>query len=330
MNSRAFGPLGCVSALSLGGGGIGGVYGQADFDEAVATVRAAVDAGISLLDLAPTYGPGEASPEAELVVARAFGGQLPEDVRVTSKVLIEDPSPADVIRRTMRESLQGSLERLGRDHLDLYILHSYIRPSRTPPVPGTVDVDAVREVVRPEFQRLVQEGSITGWGLTGTAAPDQVCQLLDDLPPPAAVQCVTNALDAIGNLWPDGLAGSPDNDRIRGTAAARGVAVMGIRALAAGALSEGLDRALSASDPAFLDAGRAEGFRAFAREQGVSAAYLAHRYALSLPDVATVVVGAKNRRELAECLAAAAATPLSKAELREIEVSCSRRGLVRA
>ena len=77
---RPFGRLGRVSALSFGGGGIGNVWGAVDRGEAEATVRAAVDAGITLIDLAPTYGPGELSPEAELVVgdglrrARAPGG----------------------------------------------------------------------------------------------------------------------------------------------------------------------------------------------------------------------------------------------------------------
>jgi aryl-alcohol dehydrogenase-like predicted oxidoreductase len=323
MKSRSFGPLGAVSALTLGGGGIGGVYGGVDPDEAVATVRAAVDGGITLLDLAPTYGPGETSPAAELVVARAFSGRIPADVRVTSKVLIEDPSPPDAIRRTLRESLRGSLERLGRDHLDVYILHSYIRPSRTPPLAATADLETVREVVRPELERLVEEGTIACWGMTGTAAPDPVCEVLEDDPAPAAVQCVTNALDATGDLWPRGLAGHPDNERIRRVAAARGVAVMGIRALAAGALSDGLDRAASADDPAAVDARRAGGFRALAREYGMSPALLAHRYALSLRDVATLVIGAKTRRELAECLAAEAAGPLSSSELSEIE-ACSQ------
>jgi aryl-alcohol dehydrogenase-like predicted oxidoreductase len=235
-----------------------------------------------------------------------------------------------MVRKTLRESLHGTLERLGRDHLDLYILHSYVRPARTPPLPATVDVETVRDVIRPELQQLVQEGLITGWGLTGTAAPDALCELLVDDPPPHAIQCVTNALDAIGNLWPPGMAGVPDNGRIRATAVARGTAVMGIRALAAGALTDGLDRAPSPTDPALLDAAGADEFRALARAAGVSPAHLAHHYALSLPGVATLVIGAKNRRELAECLATEEAAPLSRSELDEVEASCSKRGLIHA
>ena len=64
--------------------------------------------------------------------------------------------------------------------------------------------------------------------------------------------------------------------------------------------------------------------------EGVSAAYLAHRYALSLPDLATVIIGAKNRLELAECLAAEAAGPLSEHEMEAIRSSYSVEQGVRA
>jgi aryl-alcohol dehydrogenase-like predicted oxidoreductase len=318
MNMRTFGRLGTVSAISLGGGGVGSVYGAVDRDEAVATVRAAVDAGITMLDLAPIYGPGEASPQAELIVGEAFARKLPEHVRVTSKVVIEDPAPAEVIRSTMRGSLRESLDRLGRDHLDVYILHSYIRPAGTAPLPGTVAVDVVRDVVRPEFERLVDEGAIGGWGLTATAAPAEVCALLEEEPSPGAAQCVTNAIDALGNMWPDGFAGQPDNDRIVRTAVAHDAAVMGVRALAAGALTERLDRTVDRSDPTLQDFRRADAFRALAGEWGVPPATLAYRYTLSLPGVATMVIGAKSRRELAECIAAEASPPLSLDEMQRI------------
>jgi aryl-alcohol dehydrogenase-like predicted oxidoreductase len=66
MEKRAFGKLGEISCLTLGGGGIGQVWGSTSRDEAIATVIEAVEAGITFLDLAPAYGKGE----AELVVAR--------------------------------------------------------------------------------------------------------------------------------------------------------------------------------------------------------------------------------------------------------------------
>jgi aryl-alcohol dehydrogenase-like predicted oxidoreductase len=82
MRMRSLGSLGQVSALTLGGGGIGSVWGTVERAEAVATVRAALDAGITMLDVAPTYGPGE----AELVVGEALGGAVPDGVLITTKV----------------------------------------------------------------------------------------------------------------------------------------------------------------------------------------------------------------------------------------------------
>ena len=85
---------------------------------------------------------------------------------------------------------------------------------------------------------------------------------------------------------------------------------MGIRAVQAGALTGALDRPLPPDHPEMRDYARAAGFRRLAAELGASPAALAHRYALEL-GVDTLVLGVKNRRELAECVAAAEAGPLS-------------------
>ena len=71
------------------------------------------------------------------------------------------------------------------------------------------------------------------------------------------------------------------------------------------------------------DYGRAVGFRHLAAELGMTPAFLAHRYALSLP-VDTVVLGVKNRSELAECVAAAEAGPLPADLLARVDQSVKR------
>jgi aryl-alcohol dehydrogenase-like predicted oxidoreductase len=88
-----------------------------------------------------------------------------------------------------------------------------------------------------------------------------------------------------------------------------GVGVMGIRAVQAGALTAAIDRDLPADHPEMLDYGRATGFRALCAELGENPAVMAHRYALGLP-IDTLVLGVKNRQELAGCIAAAEAGPL--------------------
>ena len=123
MRQNPFGPLPPVSVLTLGGGGLGLLWGATTFEECIATVRAAVESGITLLDLAPRYGNGE----AERVVGEAFGGRLPPGVRVTSKCNLGN-LPPERIERTLRQSIEASLRLLQRDRLDLFFLHSNIVP----------------------------------------------------------------------------------------------------------------------------------------------------------------------------------------------------------
>ena len=300
MQQRPFGRLGSVSALTLGGGGIGNVWGAVERSEAVATVRAALDAGITMLDVAPTLGPGE----AESVVGVALGGTIPDGVLISTKVELPEESADEL---TIRDSLRASLERLRVEHVDLFLLHSQLAPDDGPSAPRTLTVRTFREVVRPAFERLVGDGLIRAWGLTGVGHPRALTEILAEEPRPAAVQCVANALDLSGDMWIFGPDEPPDNPGVRAAAVDAGVPVMGIRAVAAGSLADALDRDVPADHPAARDYEAAAGFRRRAAEEGVSAAFLAHRHALSIPDLATVVLGVKNRDELAECLAAEAA-----------------------
>ena len=98
---------------------------------------------------------------------------------------------------------------------------------------------------------------------------------------------------------------------------------MGIRAVQAGALTNALDRELPETHPEMVDYRRATPFRALATEVGESAA-LAHRYALSIPGVATVILGVKNRAELRECLAAAERGPLDPGLVARIDAAVGR------
>jgi aryl-alcohol dehydrogenase-like predicted oxidoreductase len=90
---------------------------------------------------------------------------------------------------------------------------------------------------------------------------------------------------------------------------ANGVGVMGIRAVQAGALTAAIDRPLPDDHPEVRDYRRAAGFRALCAELGENPAVIAHRYALAL-DIDTLVLGVKNRQELADCVAAADSGPL--------------------
>ena len=313
MQMRSFGNLGQVSALSLGGGGIGNVWGAVDRAEAVATVRAALDAGITMIDVAPGYGQGE----AELVVGEALDGGVPDGLLITTKVELPDAEP-EALERKLAESLRASMQRLRVERIDLLLLHSQLQPDAGPSAPRLLSVRPFREVVRPAFERLRDEGAIGGWGLTGVGNLRALDEVLSDDSLPDAIQCVANALDLTGDMWVFDSDERPDNAGMRARAVQAGVPVIGIRALAAGALADSLDRPVEADHPAARDHAAAAGFRRLAADRGESPALLAHRYALTMPDLATVVLGVKNRAELEECVAAEAAGPLSDDELRTI------------
>jgi aryl-alcohol dehydrogenase-like predicted oxidoreductase len=319
MERRSFGSLPPVSVLSLGGGGLGMLWGETTFGECVATVHAAVEAGIDLFDLAPRYGDGK----AEEVVGTAFGGRLPPGVRVTSKCNLGELPPAE-IASVLRRSIEGSLARLRLTRLDLFFLHSNVVPdeaqrTRRPDAAARMTLyGTFVDHVRPVFEQLVAERLIGAWGLTGIGHPDTIIRLLGERPAPAAVQCIANLLDSPGGLkFFDG----PAKPRaVIAAARANGVGVMGIRAVQAGALTSALDRPLPPDHPEMQDHARAAGFRRLADELGASPAFLAHRYALSL-GVDTLVLGVKNRTELAECIAAAEAGPLPSALMARIDGS---------
>ena len=198
MQQHPFGALAPVSTLTLGGGGLGMLWGQTTFDECVATVHAAVEAGINLLDLAPRYGDGK----AEEVVGAAFGGSCP-GVRVTSKCNLGNPPP-DEIERILRRSIEASLRRLRLPRLDLFFLHSNVVPDETygglgrRRQPHDRPMPCSSTHVRPVFEKLIAEGLIGAWGLTGIGHPDTIIRLLGERPAPAAVQCIANLLNSPG------------------------------------------------------------------------------------------------------------------------------------
>ena len=304
MEQRRFGNLGYVSALTLGGGGTGQVWGPTSQQEAVATVKAAVDSGITFLDAAPTYGDGK----AEDVIGEAFGGRLPDGVRVSTKCRLGNPLPEDVLAR-LRTSLSESLARMKLERVDLFFLHNMIIADQDQArYDGTRRGLFVDRVI-PAFEQLMQEGQIGAWGITGIGEPSAILETIESDPVPQAIQVITNLLDSPGALKRfDGPARPRD---IATAANHRGVGVMGIRAVQAGALTSAFDRQLPDDHLDMADFKRGEPFRELSRELGESPAALAHRYALSMDGIATVVLGVKNRDELRECVEAEAKGPLT-------------------
>jgi aryl-alcohol dehydrogenase-like predicted oxidoreductase len=317
MKKNPFGPLGTVSALTLGGGGIGQAWGETSREECIGTIKAALDAGIDLLDTAPLYR------NCEAIVAETFNGRLPAGLRVTTKCGLGTPPPGEVESR-LTKSLEDSLRTMRLDHVDIFFLHSnicaddYVYAIR----PDMQDGFATRwsvyaELVIPAFEKLKAAGKIRAWGITASGVPDAIVRALKHATKPDFAQVVTNLLDSAGSLRRYAEPARPRD--ILKTAKEQGVGVLGIRAVQAGALTSAIDRELSPNNPDRKDYERAAPFRTLCAELGEDPAVLAHRYALSLPGVDTLILGVKNRSELDRCVAAEAAGPLAPSLMAAID-----------
>ena len=149
------GPI--VSALGLGCMGMSEFYGSTDDAESIATIHAALDAGVTLLDTADMYGPFT----NEVLVGRAIKGRRAQVVLATKFGMVRSqvPSARHVNGRPdyVRAACEGSLRRLGVDVIDLYYLH---RVDPATPIEETVGAMA----------ELVQAGKVRYLGLSEAGA----------------------------------------------------------------------------------------------------------------------------------------------------------------
>lgn len=147
-----------VSAIGLGCMGMSAFYGGSDEAQSIDVIHRALDLGVTLFDTAEMYGPhtnevlvGKALKDRrdQAFIATKFGINYNED---RSRLLV-DGSPGNV-----RRAVEGSLQRLGVDHIDLYYLHR-------------VDPDTPIEETVGAMGELVAEGKVRFLGLS-EAAPD--------------------------------------------------------------------------------------------------------------------------------------------------------------
>ena len=162
METRRLGGQGLeVSQQGLGCMGMSEFYGEGDDAESLATIHRALELGVTLLDTADMYGPYT----NEELVGRAIADRRDEVVVATKFGIVRDPN--DPHRRGVdgspdyvRRACEGSLQRLGVDHIDLYYQHR-------------VDPDTPIEETVGAMAQLVQEGKVRYLGLS-EASPETV------------------------------------------------------------------------------------------------------------------------------------------------------------
>jgi aryl-alcohol dehydrogenase-like predicted oxidoreductase len=271
--------------------GMSGMYGPADRSESIATIQAALDAGVTLLDTGDFYGMGH----NELLIGEALAPCRREDYLLSVKFgaqrgpdgewLGYDARPAAV-----KTALAYSLNRLGVDHVDVY------RPARLDPnVPIEETVGAIAELVAAGHVRYIGLSEVGAETIRRAASVHPICDV-----------------------------------QIEYSLASRGVEAailpacreLGIAITAYGVLSRGLisghfaaDRALAANDfraraPRFAAGNReqnlalVEALHRIAAEKSATVAQLAIAWVLSRGEDVVPLVGARTREQLREALGA--------------------------
>lgn len=302
MHTRTLGTQGLtVSAVGLGCMGMSQSYGPTDDARSLATLRRALESGVTFWDTAMSYGLGH----NERLVGRALRGHRDEVVLATKFGIVRD---ADGVRVDVRpEHVRGycdaSLARLGVEHIDLYYMHRV-----DPDVPVEETVGAMAE--------LVKEGKVRHLGLSEASA--------DALDRAASVHPIA-ALESEWSLWWRDI-----EDDVVPTARRLGIGLVPYAPLGRGFLTGAVDMTKLAEgdqrrgDPRFtgehLDRNAAvvAEVRALAAERGVTPGQLAIAWLLAQGGDVVPIPGTKRPDRLTENAAAADAV-LTGADLERLE-----------
>src|SRR5579862_9836584 len=149
MEMRQLGTAGpAVSAIGLGCMGMSGMYGPSDERESIATIHAAIDAGINLIDTGDFYGMGH----NEMLIGRAIAGRRDKVLISVKFGGMRLPTGAfiglDGRPKAVKNFLAYSLRRLGTDHIDIYRL---TRPDPEVPIEDTIG--AIAELIQAGYVR---------------------------------------------------------------------------------------------------------------------------------------------------------------------------------
>ncbi len=312
MNRRRFGRTNIeISELTLGGGFVGGLLLHASDDVKRAGIRACLEAGVNWIDTAADYGDGE----SEKAIAWLLG-ELPAAgrPRLSTKVRL-DGTRRDNFHDQVRASIEGSLERLGVDRVDLLILHNPLVPD---PDKATLTLDEAFGVIDC-FDRLRGEGLFDHIGFTALGDGPTVCAAIASGRFDMA-QVYYNMLNPTAGFAAGGEAGANwSSSNFTGLLDAcrdHDVGVMNIRIFAAGVLAadqrHGREIPITANAGMEAEEARARAVHTALGDRAETRAQTAIRFGLAHPAVSTIVFGVADMSQVHQALAAPGLGPLEE------------------
>jgi aryl-alcohol dehydrogenase-like predicted oxidoreductase len=316
MEMRIFGRTGLrVSVFGFGCGAVGGLMVRGSPEDQERAVARALEAGVNYFDTAAMYGNGESEKNLGRVLAK-----LKPDVVVGTKVRIRS---ADFgrIGAAVAESLEASLQRMGRGQVDIFHLHNAITTNGGG---ETLSAKTVLDEVVPAFEKLRQQGKMRFLGITAVGDTPALHQVIDARAFDSAQVSYNMLNPSAGAALPSGYP-AQDYGRMFDHTQAAGVGVVGIRVLAGGALSGEATRHPIASPPPD-PIGSANTYEADLQRARRLLPLVQQGHAGSLPEAAvrfaithaamgTILVGMATPQEFEQALAAVNKGKLSQAAL---------------
>jgi aryl-alcohol dehydrogenase-like predicted oxidoreductase len=321
MEYRELGRTGLrVSRLGFGCGNVGGLIIRGAHQDRMRAVARAVEAGINYFDTAPSYGNGQSEQNLGQVLR-----ELKAEVYVGTKVRVPPEAFGDV-RGAISRSVEASLQRLGREAVDLIQLHNHIARQREPRDAGLSVSDVLGDVIT-AFQGLQAQGKVKYYGITALGDTAALHEVIDSGVPYTAQVCYNLLNPSAGQPVPPGFP-HQDFGQLIDRAASQRMGCIGIRVLAAGALSGVMERHPVAV-PSVAPIGTGADYQAdvqlaqglhFLTTEGHAASLVeaSMRFAWSKPEVSTALVGYSSLDHLEQAITAAERGALPAAALRRL------------
>ncbi len=267
MQTRPLGRTGLdVPILSFGASSLGQEFRRVTLEEALGSVRAALDGGLNLIDTSPFYGRGM----SEVLLGVALRDVPRDDYLLCTKLGRYDLSHFDFSAARVAESVDVSLHRLGTDHLDIVLCHDI----------EFVPMQQIVDETLPALRRAQAAGKVRFIGFSGY--PQKIFRFICEQ---AEVDCVLNY-----NQYT--LQNTRFADETISWLAARGIGVMNAGPFSARLLTDAPLPAWLKEPEEVKAAARRAGEEC--RRRGSSLAKLALQFAISNPAIATTVAGSAN------------------------------------